>query len=130
MDRPTLAAKLTTMCELLGIAPHEAAEVLAEVSSLPPQRTTLPTVEAFLPVVEAATKPGARKTYATYWRRLAAAYGGRRIDEVRTSDLERLRNELPNSDETVRRSNWRNGYQAQRTAVQAWRKFWAVVNGQ
>lgn len=126
--RAATAAKLAAICDVLGISAAEALEMLAEAREAPAApRTPSSTVAEFLPLVEAATKPGARRTYATYWRRLVDAYGDRPLSEVRTSDLERLRVSLPESEAVVRRANWREGYQAQRSAVQAWRKFFAVA---
>ncbi len=128
IERASKADKLAMLCEALEISPSEALELLAEAGTAPAEPGAPDyTVAEFLPIVEAATKPGARRTYATYWRRLVRAYGDRPLADVRTSDLESLRVSLPESETVVRRANWREGYQAQRSAVQAWRKFFAVA---
>lgn len=48
----------------------------------------MPTVAEYLPTVEAAASPGTRRTYGSYWQRMADGLGERRIDEVSASDLE------------------------------------------
>lgn len=57
-DRSVLASKLGTICEVLGVSPSEALELLAEADNLSTARQTRSyTVAEFLPLVEAATKP-------------------------------------------------------------------------
>jgi hypothetical protein len=53
----------------------------------------MPTVAAYLPRVEAAAGPGARRTYGSYWKRLAAAVGSKRLDEVLATDIEALKHD-------------------------------------
>lgn len=132
MDDHDLRERLVKMCEVLGVEPGEAARLLEHAGpagARAVRRTDTPTVRAYLPTVQGATKPGARRAYGTYWNRLVEAYGDRLLTDVTLTDLEVLRNALPDHDSTRRRSNWRNGYQAQRTAVQAWRKFFALAEG-
>ncbi|WP_327041350.1 hypothetical protein OG400_29755 [Micromonospora ureilytica] len=58
-------------------------------------RPAVPTVAEYLPAVVAAASPATRRTYGSSWRRMAAAYGDRRIDAVRASDIEALMRQAP-----------------------------------
>ena len=53
---------------------------LADLQADPGPR--LPTLAEYLPHVVAAAGPGARRTYGTYWNRMAAAWGERPLDAV------------------------------------------------
>jgi hypothetical protein len=72
-----------------------------------------PTVAEHLPVVIAATAKGARRTYSTYstYRdRILAAFGDRRLDEVRVTDIEILMHDVVAN--AVIRHNTRGGVYA------------------
>lgn len=56
-------------------------------------RPGLPTMAEYLPRVVAAAGPGARRTYGTYWVRMATVWGGRPLDEIAASDIEALQRE-------------------------------------
>ena len=51
-----------------------------------------PTFGEYLPVVIAAAGPGANRTYGTYWARMATLWSERRLDELRASDIEGMKN--------------------------------------
>ena len=55
----------------------------------------------YLPQVLAAAGPGARRTYGSYWQRMAAVWGTRALDEIAASDIEALQRE------TVASARWR-----------------------
>jgi integrase len=61
----------------------------------------VPTVAEYLPRVLAAAGPGARRTYGSYWARMAAVWGTRALDEIAASDIEALQRE------TVASARWR-----------------------
>ena len=43
----------------------------------------MPTVAEYLPRVQDAAGPGARRTYGSYWQRMARRWGDRRLDDIR-----------------------------------------------
>ncbi|MDG4795571.1 site-specific integrase [Micromonospora sp. WMMD1082] len=90
---------------------------------------TVPTVADYLPAVVAAASPGTRCTYGSSWRRLAAALGDRRIDAVRTSDLEALMRQAITSARPHRNS--RGGRHAGEHLIAAARAFYnrAIADG-
>jgi hypothetical protein len=65
------------------------------------QLACMPTVAEYLPQVLAGTGPGARRTYGSYWARMADVWGARRLDEIAASDIEALQRE------TVAAARWR-----------------------
>jgi integrase len=69
-----------------------------------------PTIAEYLPVVIAATAEGARRTYCTYWDRILVAFGDRRLDEVRVTDVEVLMHDVV--AHAVIRHNTRGGVYA------------------
>jgi hypothetical protein len=54
------------------------------------ERPPVPTLAEYLPQVLAAAGPGARRTYGSYWQRMAAVWGSRRLDTIAASDIEAL----------------------------------------
>jgi hypothetical protein len=54
------------------------------------QASSVPTLAEYLPHVIAAAGPGANRTYGNYWRRMLAAWGDRRLDQITASDIEAL----------------------------------------
>jgi hypothetical protein len=50
----------------------------------------MPTIAQYLPQVIAAAGPGAARTYGSYWTRMQAAWGDRRVDSITASDIEAL----------------------------------------
>jgi integrase len=57
-------------------------------------RPTMPTVGEYLPRVCAAAGPGTRRTYGSYWARMAAAWGGRPLDTIVATDIEALQRQI------------------------------------
>jgi hypothetical protein len=57
------------------------------------QRPLVPTIAEYLPRVIAAAGPGARRTYGSYWDRVAARWGDRRLDSIAATDVEALQRE-------------------------------------
>jgi site-specific recombinase XerD len=54
------------------------------------KRPPVPTLAEYLPQVMAVAGPGARRTYGSYWPRMAAVWGSRRLDAIAASDIEAL----------------------------------------
>ena len=67
---------------------------LADLSEDLRQHPEIPTVADYLPHVLAAAGPGSRRTYGTYWSRMAAVYGSRPLDQVAASDIEALQRDM------------------------------------
>ncbi|MEV4824614.1 site-specific integrase [Micromonospora sp. NPDC049274] len=92
-------------------------------------RTVVPTVAEYLPAVVAAASPATRRTYGSSWRRMAAAYGDRRIDAVRASDIEALMRQAAAGARP--RRNSRHGRHAGEHLIAAARAFYnrAIADG-
>ncbi|RAO19596.1 hypothetical protein MED15_02754 [Micromonospora noduli] len=92
-------------------------------------RPAVPTVAEYLPTVVAAASPATRRTYGSSWRRMAAAYGDRRIDAVRASDIEALMRQAAASARP--RRNSRHGRHAGEHLIAAARAFYnrAIADG-
>jgi integrase len=67
-------------------------------------RPPVPTFAAYLPQVIAAAGAGARRTYGSYWHRMAAVWGNRPLDTIAASDIEALRHDTV-ADAIVRRTS-------------------------
>lgn len=124
---PEALAQLLALAETLGVTPDELAAAAADpvrptASPLPDE---CPTVAAYLPAVVGASTPGKAGTYGTYWDRLAVAFGDRRLDAVRPSDLSALVQEVRRS--AVKRANARGGVGAAENCVAALRAFFAFA---
>ncbi|NJP35381.1 site-specific integrase [Micromonospora thermarum] len=78
---------------------------------------TVPTVAEYLPRVIAAAGPGARRTYGTYWERMATVWGDRRLDAVAASDVEAMKQQMTATARS--RRNNRNGRHAGEHVVAA-----------
>jgi integrase len=102
---------------------------LADLQSHPNGAAPLPTVAEYLPRVFAAAGPGARRTYGTYWARMAAVWGDRPVDAVAASDVEALKQEMIATARS--RRNSRNGRHAGEHVIAAARAFYsrAVADG-
>lgn len=64
----------------------------------------VPTLREYLPKVIEATGPGARRTYGSYWERMAAQWGDRSLDSIAPSDIEALQHSTV-ADALVRRTS-------------------------
>jgi integrase len=89
----------------------------------------VPTVAAYVPRVLAAAGPGARRTYGTYWQRMAAAWGDRPLDAISASDVEAMRHQTAATARS--RRNSRHGRHAGEHVVAAARALFnrAVADG-
>jgi integrase len=119
--RPELeAARL--LLERLGVTPADLLEVR-------PARPLAPTFAEYVPVVAAAVSDGSRRAYGSYWNRVVKAWGDRRIDEPRPSEIEQLRNQVQAN--VVPRRNARGGRSAAEGLVAALRCLYrrAVADG-
>ena len=61
---------------------------LADLHGTETPASTVPTLADYLPSVIAAAGPGANRTYGSYWRRMAAAWGTRPLNQIMASDIE------------------------------------------
>lgn len=119
--RPELeAARL--LLERMGISPADLLEVR-------PARPLAPTFAEYVPLVAAAVSPGTRRAYGSYWNRVVQAWGDRRIDEPRPSEIEQLRVQVQAN--VVARRNNRGGRSAAEHLVAALRCLYrrAVADG-
>jgi integrase len=89
----------------------------------------MPTVEEYLPRVAAAAGPGARRTYGSYWARMAVVWRGRRLDEIAATDVEAMRHEAAQSARS--RRNSRSGRHAGEHVIAAARAVYvrAIADG-
>ncbi|SCF02805.1 Site-specific recombinase XerD [Micromonospora coriariae] len=114
------AARL--LLERMGISPADLLQVR-------PARPLAPTFAEYVPVVAAAVSPGTRRAYGSYWNRVVQAWGDRRIDEPRPSEIEQLRAQVQAN--VVARRNNRGGRSAAEHLVAALRCLYrqAVADG-
>lgn len=93
------------------------------------ERPWVPTIGEYLPRVAAAAGPGARRTYGSYWARMTAAWGSRRLDEVAATDIEALQREIAGT--AVARRNGRGGRHAGEHVIAAARAVYkrAIADG-
>lgn len=90
---------------------------------------SLPTLAEYLPHVVAAAGPGARRTYGTYWNRMAAAWGERPLDAVAASDIEAMQRQIAATARS--RRNSRSGRHAGEHVIAAARAIYnrAIADG-
>jgi hypothetical protein len=93
------------------------------------QRPRVPTMAEYVPQVTAAAGPGTRRTYATYWRRMATAWGTRPLDTITASDVEALQRQAAATARS--RRNSRHGRHAGELAIAAARAVYvrAIADG-
>ncbi|TNC19422.1 site-specific integrase [Amycolatopsis alkalitolerans] len=89
----------------------------------------LPTLSAYLHHVRAAAGPGANRTYGTYWDRMLAHWGDRRLDEITATDIEAMRHDMAST--AVSRRNSRHGRHAGEHVIAAARAIYtrAIADG-
>jgi integrase/recombinase XerC len=106
----------------VGISP---ADLLRAAPSRPPA----PTFAEYIPVVSAAVSAGTRRVYGSYWNRILAQWGQRRLDERTPSDVERLAEHV--RTHVVARRNARGGRSAAEHLIAALRCLYnhAVADG-
>ncbi len=121
VGRPELEAARLVL-ERMGISPADLLEVR-------PARPPAPTFAEYVPVVAAAVSAGTRRAYGSYWNRVVHAWGDRRIDEPRPSEIEQLRVQVQAN--VVARRNARGGRSAAEHLVAALRCLYrrAVADG-
>jgi hypothetical protein len=81
-----------------GAAEVDAARLLLsrlgvtaeELLTATPGRSPAPTFAAYVPIVSAAVGPGARRVYGSYWNRIVAKWGERRLDELAPSEIRQM----------------------------------------
>ncbi|WP_326557215.1 tyrosine-type recombinase/integrase [Micromonospora sp. NBC_01796] len=82
----------------------------------------LPTLAEYLPQVVAAAGPGTRRTYGTYWNRMAAVWGDRPLDAVAASDIEAMQRQAAATARS--RRNSRSGRHAGELVIAAARAIY------
>ncbi|MEU4482347.1 hypothetical protein AB0F68_30420 [Micromonospora sp. NPDC023966] len=89
----------------------------------------VPTVAEYLPDVVAAASPGTRRSYRSYWNRMAATLGDRRVDTVTASEIEALMRQATAGARS--RRNSRHGRHAGEHFIAAARAFYsrAIADG-
>lgn len=122
MADPARVAAARLLLDQLGLT-------VADLQGADLDRPTAPSVAAYLPQVQPAAGPGARKTYGSYWAQMAAAWGDRPLTEIKASDIEALQREMI---ATARpRRNSRGGRHAGEHLIAAARAFYnrAIADG-
>lgn len=92
-------------------------------------RRPVPTFREYLPQVMAAAGPGARRTYGSYWDRMAARWGDRPLDTIVPSDIEALQHDTV-AQALIRRTS-RGGRHAGEHVIAAARAIYnrAIADG-
>jgi integrase len=67
----------------------------------------VPTFAEYIPIVSAAVGAGTRRVYSSYWNRVLAQWGDRRLDEPSPSEIKQLGERI--KTQVVRRRNGRGG---------------------
>lgn len=110
---------LTTM----GLSPADLLDAAASGTA------TVPTFAEYVPTVSLAVSDGARRSYGSYWNRLVAAWGQRRLDEPSASEVKQLAEQV--RARGVQRRNGRGGRSAAEHMIAALRCVYnhAVADG-
>lgn len=89
----------------------------------------LPTLSEYIHHVRAAAGPGAIRTYGTYWDRMLARWGDRRLDEITATDIEAMRHDMAST--ALSRRNSRHGRHAGEHVIAAARAIYtrAIADG-
>jgi hypothetical protein len=72
-----------TLLERLGITPEDLV-------AAPVERPPMPTFAEYVPIVAATVTPGTLRTYGSYWDRILARWGNRRLDEPTPSQIQQF----------------------------------------
>jgi len=107
----------------LGVTPEQ---LIAAGSSDP---TPVPTFTEYVPRVSEAVTPGTRRVYETYWRRVVAVWGGRRLNDPTALEIGQLAEAMKRR--AVERGNSRGGRTAAEHLISALRCVYkyAVADG-
>ncbi|HLL66414.1 MAG TPA: site-specific integrase [Micromonosporaceae bacterium] len=106
----------------MGISPDDLRQAA-------PSRPPAPTFAEYIPVVSAAVTAGTRRVYGSYWNRVAAQWGDRRLDEPDPSEIKQLAEYT--KTHVVARRNARGGRNAAEHLISALRCLYnhAVADG-
>jgi hypothetical protein len=106
----------------MGMAPDDLLQAA-------PAQPTAPTFAEYIPVVSAAVTAGTRRVYGSYWNRIAAQWGDRRLDEPDPSEIKQLAEHAKAN--VVARRNARGGRSAAEHLIAALRCLYnhAVADG-
>ena len=74
----TDADRISTAWQMLGHLGITLADLQASIE----WRPIMPTFADYLPRVTVAASPGTHRTYGTYWQRMQAVWGDRRLDDI------------------------------------------------
>ena len=96
---PSDLAMIRLLMDRMGIT----AEDLHEVIDAGP-RTPVPTFADYIDRVADAVSPGTRKVYGSYWNRVRAVWGQRRLDEPTALEIAQLA-EAVRAQAVVRRNS-------------------------
>jgi integrase len=93
------------------------------------QRPAVPTIADYVPQVMTAAGPGARRTYGTYWQRMATIWADRPLDTIAASDVEAMQHQMAATAQS--RRNSRHGRHAGEHVVAAARALFnrAIADG-
>ncbi|WP_342781612.1 hypothetical protein [Amycolatopsis rhizosphaerae] len=118
-------ARIETARQLLT----QLGVTLADLQEPDTTPTGIPTLADYLPQVIAAAGPGANRTYGTYWTRMLAAGGPRRLDEITASDIEAMQHNMAATARS--RRNSRHGRHAGEHVIAAARMIYnrAIADG-
>jgi len=116
-----------TAAATAGPAELEAARLLlarlglsaADLLAGPQPRREVPTFAEYVPVVAGAVGAGTRRVYGSYWNRVVARWGQRRLDEPTPSEIRQLVEQV--KAEVVARRNARGGRSAAEHLIAALR---------
>jgi hypothetical protein len=98
---PADPARIATARALLAQLGVTLADLQAD------ERPRVPTMAEYLPRVMAAAGPGARRTYGTYWIRMAAVWGDRPLNAITANDIEALQHGMAATARSRRNSLYR-----------------------
>jgi site-specific recombinase XerD len=89
----------------------------------------VPTLADYLPRVIAAAGPGAKRTYGSYWTRMAAVWGAWPLDRISASDIEAMQHQMAATARS--RRNSRHGRHAGEHVIAAARALYnrAIADG-
>jgi integrase len=120
---PADPARVATARQLLA----HLGVTLADLQAEPGPR--LPTLAEYLPRVIAAAGSGARRTYGTYWNRMAAIWGERTLDAIAATDIEAMQRQIAATARS--RRNSRSGRHAGEHVIAAARALYnrAIADG-
>jgi len=110
---PASSAELDAARLLLSKMGIDPAELLAE----PLGRTDVPTFSEYIPMVSEAVSESTRRAYSSYWKRLDARWGSRRIDEPTPTEIQQLAGEA--QAQALVRRNSRGGRSAKENFIAA-----------